>query len=95
MTIEIDHVTITGTTPQWPDDSCYINVVLPDGRDFQANARRLAAMEEIVAYFAFALAAHELADGSVPDDTVIWTGYEFNITAGMIRRAVGKESKER
>lgn len=53
-------------------------------------AARLAAMGDIVTYFGLALAEHELINGEVPDETVIWTGYEHYITAGMIRRATGE-----
>ena len=51
---------------------------------------QLQAMREIVAMFALALGMHEIVDGPVSDETVIWTGYESHITAGLIRRAMGE-----
>lgn len=51
------------------------------------SADRLAAMEEIVAIHAEALASYEAHYGHAPDDK---TGFSSTrITAGMIRRAVG------
>ncbi len=56
------------------------------------SADRLAAMERIMHFFAASLAAREVAEGPVADDQPIWMGYEFRITADLIRRATGEKA---